>query len=100
MLTGKQKRFLRAEAHNLSPIFQVGKGGVNDNMVKQIAEALEVRELIKVSILQNCEQDKDEVAEALSKGAKAELVQLIGHTVVLYKESRENKKIELPKARK
>ncbi|MDZ5712294.1 ribosome assembly RNA-binding protein YhbY [Jeotgalibacillus haloalkalitolerans] len=100
MLTGKQKRFLRAEAHNLSPIFQVGKGGVNDNMIKQISEALEVRELIKVSILQNCEQDKDEVAEALSKGAKAELVQLIGHTVVLYKESRENKKIELPKVRK
>lgn len=100
MLTGKQKRFLRAEAHHLSPIFQVGKGGVNENMIKQISEALEVRELIKVSILQNCEQDKDEVAEALSKGAKAELVQLIGHTVVLYKESRENKKIELPKARK
>ncbi|WP_404404010.1 ribosome assembly RNA-binding protein YhbY [Jeotgalibacillus malaysiensis] len=100
MLTGKQKRFLRAEAHNLSPIFQVGKGGVNDNMIKQISEALEVRELIKVSILQNCEQDKDEVAKALSKGAKAELVQLIGHTIVLYKESRENKKIELPKVRK
>lgn len=100
MLTGKQKRFLRAEAHHLSPIFQVGKGGVNDNMIKQISEALEVRELIKVSILQNCEQDKDDVAKALSKGAKAELVQLIGHTIVLYKESRENKKIELPKARK
>ncbi|MFB1080598.1 ribosome assembly RNA-binding protein YhbY [Jeotgalibacillus sp. JSM ZJ347] len=100
MLTGKQKRFLRAEAHNLSPIFQVGKGGVNENMIKQISEALEVRELIKVSILQNCEQDKHEVASELSKGAKAELVQLIGHTIVLYKESRENKKIELPKARK
>ncbi|TFE01084.1 ribosome assembly RNA-binding protein YhbY [Jeotgalibacillus salarius] len=100
MLTGKQKRFLRAEAHNLSPIFQVGKGGVNDNMIKQITEALEVRELIKISILQNCEQDKDEVAKLLSKGAKAELVQVIGHTIVLYKESRENKKIELPKAKK
>ncbi|KIL53403.1 RNA-binding protein [Jeotgalibacillus alimentarius] len=100
MLTGKQKRFLRAEAHNLSPIFQVGKGGVNENMIKQISEALEVRELIKISILQNCEEDKDEVAAALSKGAKAELVQVIGHTIVLYKESRENKKIELPKVRK
>ncbi|MBM7649965.1 RNA-binding protein [Bacillus ectoiniformans] len=97
MLTGKQKRFLRSEAHHLSPIFQVGKGGVNDNMITQIAEALEVRELIKVSILQNCEEDKHDVAEALSKGAKAELVQLIGHTVVLYKESRENKQITLPR---
>jgi len=96
MLTGKQKRYLRSLAHHLTPIFQVGKGGVNENMVKQIKEALEVRELIKVSILQNNDDDKHEVAEALATGAEAELVQLIGHTVVLYKESRENKKIVLP----
>ncbi|PNB64602.1 ribosome assembly RNA-binding protein YhbY, partial [Pseudomonas sp. GW456-E7] len=62
MLTGKQKRFLRSKAHHLTPIFQVGKGGVNDNMIKQIAEALEARELIKVSVLQNCEEDKNDVA--------------------------------------
>lgn len=98
MLTGKQKRFLRAEAHHLTPIFQVGKGGVGDHMIRQIREALEVRELIKVRILDNCEEDKHEVAEALAKGARAELVQLIGLTVVLYKESREHKKIVLPKA--
>lgn len=98
MLTGKQKRFLRAEAHHLTPIFQVGKGGVNDNMIQQIKDALEARELIKVSILQNCEEDKHDVANELAKQSRAELVQLIGHTVVLYKESRENKKIELPKA--
>ncbi|WP_342598449.1 ribosome assembly RNA-binding protein YhbY [Psychrobacillus sp. FSL H8-0483] len=98
MLTGKQKRFLRSQAHHLSPIFQVGKGGVNDAMVKQIGEALEVRELIKISILQNCEDEKQEVAVALAKGTKAELVQLIGLTVVLYKPSKNNKRIELPKA--
>lgn len=96
MLTGKQKRFLRAEAHHLTPIFQVGKGGVNENMITQIKEALEVRELIKVAILQNNSDDKHEVAEALAAGAGAELVQLIGHTVVLYKESREHKTIQLP----
>ncbi|KZZ86004.1 MULTISPECIES: ribosome assembly RNA-binding protein YhbY [Bacillaceae] len=96
MLTGKQKRFLRAEAHHLNPIFQVGKGGVNDNMIKQIEEALEGRELLKVSILQNCDEDKDEVADRLSRGARAELVQVIGNTIVLYKESRENKQIKLP----
>ena len=100
MLTGKQKRFLRAEAHHLTPIFQVGKGGVSDEMTKQIREALEVRELIKVRILDNCEDDKQEVAEALAKGTRAELVQLIGLTVVLYKESRNNKKIVLPKVAK
>jgi RNA-binding protein len=96
MLTGKQKRFLRSKAHHLDPIFQVGKGGVNDNMIKQIADVLEARELIKVSVLQNCEEDKDTVAEKLSKGARAELVQIIGSTIVLYKESRENKQIDLP----
>ncbi|WP_432680752.1 ribosome assembly RNA-binding protein YhbY [Bacillus velezensis] len=95
MLTGKQKRFLRSKAHHLTPIFQVGKGGVNENMVKQIAEALEARELIKVSVLQNCEDDKNDVAEALVKGSRSQLVQTIGNTIVLYKESKENKQIEL-----
>ncbi|GAE33334.1 ribosome assembly RNA-binding protein YhbY [Halalkalibacter akibai] len=96
MLTGKQKRFLRSKAHHLNPIFQVGKGGVNENMSKQVEEALEARELIKVSILQNCDEDKDEVAAALVTHTKAELVQVIGHTIVLYKESKENKAIVLP----
>ncbi|AKP47887.1 MULTISPECIES: ribosome assembly RNA-binding protein YhbY [Bacillus] len=97
MLTGKQKRFLRSQAHHLNPIFQVGKGGVNENMVKQINDALEARELLKVSVLQNCEEDKSEVAEQLVKGTNAELVQLIGNTIILYKESSNNKQIVLPK---
>ena len=96
MLTGKQKRFLRSEAHHLTPIFQVGKGGVNEHLIKHIEEAIEVRELIKISILQNCEDDKQEVAEQLANETNSELVQLIGLTVVLYKPSKNNKKIILP----
>ncbi|GHH97075.1 ribosome assembly RNA-binding protein YhbY [Neobacillus kokaensis] len=96
MLTGKQKRFLRSKAHHLDPIFQVGKGGVNENMVKQIADALEARELLKISILQNCEEDKTVVAEELASGTGAEIAQIIGNTIVLYKESVENKQITLP----
>ncbi|WP_100372216.1 ribosome assembly RNA-binding protein YhbY [Bacillus sp. FJAT-45037] len=96
MLKGKQKRFLRAKAHHLAPIFQVGKGGVNENMVAQIDDVLKTRELIKISILQNCDFDKNEIARDLSKGARAELVQVIGNTIVLYKESKENKEIVLP----
>ncbi|MBU9722534.1 MULTISPECIES: ribosome assembly RNA-binding protein YhbY [Bacillaceae] len=96
MLTGKQKRYLKSEAHHLKPIFQVGKGGVNDNLIKQVTDALEARELIKISVLQNCDEDKDEVAETVSKGAKAHIVQVIGSTIVLYKESKEKKTIELP----
>lgn len=96
MLTGKQKRFLRSEAHHIDPIFQVGKGGVNEAMIVQITEALEKRELVKISILQNNEDGKNEVAEKLARETGAELVQLIGHTVVLYKKSVNNKRIELP----
>ncbi|MDN3018607.1 ribosome assembly RNA-binding protein YhbY [Neobacillus sp. NRS-1170] len=96
MLTGKQKRFLRSKAHHLDPIFQVGKGGVNENMIKQVADALEARELFKVSVLQNCEEDKNVVAEQLAEGAGAEIVQIIGNTIVLYKESVEKKQITLP----
>ncbi|MBP3951337.1 ribosome assembly RNA-binding protein YhbY [Bacillus suaedae] len=96
MLTGKQKRFLRSKAHHLQPIFQVGKGGVNENMTKQIAEALETRELLKVSVLQNCDQDKDEVAQMITSSTGADLVQVIGSTIVLYKESKENKELVLP----
>ncbi|PKR85139.1 ribosome assembly RNA-binding protein YhbY [Heyndrickxia camelliae] len=96
MLTGKQKRFLRSQAHHLNPIFQVGKGGVNENMIKQIGDALEARELFKVSVLQNCDVDRDTVANQLAEGTKAEIVQIIGNTIVLYKESRENKQIQLP----
>lgn len=96
MLTGKQKRFLRSKAHHLSPIFQVGKTGVNENMVMQIAEALEKRELIKVSILQNNFDDKDEVAKEIAEGTNAQIVQIIGNMIVLYKESNDNKQIVLP----
>lgn len=96
MLTGKQKRHLRSLAHHEKAIFQVGKSGVNENMIEQINEALEKRELIKVSILQNCEEDKEEIAQQLGNGTGAEIVQIIGFNIVLYKESEENKQIKLP----
>lgn len=96
MLTGKQKRFLRAKATQLKPIFQVGKMAVNENMVKQVNEALEKRELIKISVLQNCADDKETVAKQLIEGTNALLVQILGNSIVLYKESTENKTLQLP----
>ncbi|WP_323704694.1 ribosome assembly RNA-binding protein YhbY [Mammaliicoccus sp. Dog046] len=96
MLTGKQKRYLRKEAHHLDPIFQIGKGGLNENMIEQVKEALEKRELIKIHILQNNMDDHKEIATSLADHTEGELVQLIGNIIVLYKESQENKKIELP----
>ncbi|MFQ3542701.1 ribosome assembly RNA-binding protein YhbY [Halobacillus rhizosphaerae] len=96
MLTSKQKKFLRSESHAVQPIFQVGKAGVNENMTVQIEEALEKRELIKVSILQNCFEDNQAVANEISDQTGAEIVQLIGNTIILYKESQENKQLILP----
>jgi RNA-binding protein len=88
---------LRSLAHHLNPIFQVGKGGVNENLITQVEEALEVRELLKISVLNNCSEDKNDVAEEIAAGSGADIVQIIGNTIVLYKESREHKTIELPK---
>lgn len=96
MLTGKQKRFLRSKAHHLEPIFQVGKSGINDNMVQQLVETLEKRELIKIHVLQNNFEDKNELAQDLSKATESDVVQVIGSMIILYKESQENKQIQLP----
>lgn len=96
MLTGKQKRYLRSLAHHLDPIFQVGKGGVNDHLIRHIEEALEARELIKVSVLNNSLEEAREVGPELAERSGSELVQVIGKTIVLYKESRNRKTIELP----
>lgn len=96
MLTGKQKGFLRSEAHHLQPLFQIGKSGMTESVIRQIEEALEAKELIKVNILQNCDEDKNEIAAKLTAEADIEVVQVIGNILILYKESKEKKRIVLP----
>ncbi|EFS03134.1 probable RNA-binding protein YqeI, partial [Listeria seeligeri FSL S4-171] len=91
-----RKRFLRKEAHSIQPIFQVGKGSVSPNLIIQVKEALEARELIKISILQNCEEDKQTVAEKISSRTGADIVQVIGRTIILYKQSVNKQQIKLP----
>ncbi|TDM13083.1 ribosome assembly RNA-binding protein YhbY [Macrococcus lamae] len=97
MLTGKQKRYLRAKAHHIDPIFQVGKGGLNENLIEQLNDALEKRELIKVSVLQNNMDEKAILGEEVARRVYGELVQIIGSTIILYKPSKKHKKIELPR---
>ena len=96
MLTGKQRSYLRSLANNLQPIFQVGKGGINDNMAKQFSDALEARELIKATVLNNADCDARTVAEELAESTQAEIVQVIGNKFVLYRESEKNPVIDLP----
>ena len=85
---------------NLDPIFQIGKNSMTPEVTKAIQEALDARELIKISVLQNCMDDPKEIARVLAERTGSQVVQVIGQKIVLYKESKDNKKIELPKDNK
>ena len=95
-LTGKQKRYLRAEAHHLTPIVQIGKGGLTNEIKTSIRKALDARELITVAILQNSDADINEVAEEIEE-MSFDVVQKIGRILVVFKvaEKRENRKLSL-----
>lgn len=95
MLTSKQRAYLRSLSNGLDTIFQVGKGGVSDEMCKQLSAALEARELIKIKTLDNSDYSAREAAEEIADRIGADVVTVIGSKFVLYKESKENKKIEL-----
>ncbi|MEK2456142.1 ribosome assembly RNA-binding protein YhbY [Tetragenococcus halophilus] len=90
-LRGKQKSFLKSQAHHLQPIFQIGKGGLNDQLIVQIGEALEKRELIKVSLLQNTDEEASEVAALLEEKLDCQIVQIIGRVLVIFKTSTQEK---------
>ncbi|NLL07300.1 MAG: ribosome assembly RNA-binding protein YhbY [Clostridiaceae bacterium] len=96
MITGKQRSYLRSLANSIEPIFQVGKGGINENMVRQFNEALEARELIKVSVLKNSAEDTRDICNEVAELTGSEVVQIIGNKFVIYKESKENKVLVLP----
>ena len=95
-LTGKQKRYLRAEAHHLTPIVLIGKGGLTNEIKTSIRKALDARELIKVAILQNSDADINDVAEEIEE-MSFDVVQKIGRILVVFKvaEKRENRKLSL-----
>lgn len=86
-LRGKQKRFLRSRAHSLRPLFQIGKDGLSENWLVNVSAAIEKRELLKVSVLQNSLVDEDEVSEFVEENSSIQVVQKIGHVLVLYKKA-------------
>ncbi|VDG19884.1 ribosome assembly RNA-binding protein YhbY [Lactiplantibacillus mudanjiangensis] len=83
-LRGKQKRYLRSQAHHLRPMFAVGKNGLTEEWLNQLVVALDKRELIKVNILQNADVTTDEVKEAIESNTPITVVQTIGRVLVLY----------------
>ena len=96
-MTSKQRAYLMSLAMTLEPIFQIGKNSLTPESTAAIAEALEKRELIKISVLQNCMDDPRELAQIVSERTHSQVVQVIGKKIVLYKEGKEGKKkIELP----
>lgn len=97
MLTGKQRSYLKGLTHKIDPIFQIGKNGITENFIKQVDDALEARELIKIKVLNNSLLDPKETANLLAEKTNAEFVQSIGNKFSLYRESKENKKIQLPR---
>jgi RNA-binding protein len=96
-LTGKQRRHLRGLGHALEPIVQVGKDGVTDALVSATEAALAQHELIKIRVGGNAPDDRHDVGEALAQRAHAELVQVLGNTVLLYKPDPKEPRIALPK---
>ncbi|MGL4867499.1 MAG: ribosome assembly RNA-binding protein YhbY [Cetobacterium sp.] len=94
-LTSKKRAFLRKRAHKLDPIFRIGKEGFSESLTQGVLEALTPRELIKVKILQNSEVDKNEVAYQIADAIEAEVVGIIGRTIIFYKENQDKPTISL-----
>ena len=96
-MTTKQRAYLKSLAMTMDPIFQIGKNSMTPELTKAVEEALNARELIKVSVLKNCADDPRALAEIHAERTKSQVVQVIGKKIVLYKEGQDkNKRIELP----
>lgn len=95
MLNSRQRAQLRGMANGLDPIFQIGKAGIGDQLIKQVGEALEARELIKLTVLETSPQRPRECADKVSEATGSDVVQVIGSKFILYKESTEHKAIVL-----
>ena len=95
MITSKERAYLRGLANSIPAIMQIGKGGVGENLIKTVSDALEARELIKLTVLENSMETPRAVADALADATGADVVGVVGKKIILYRESANNKKIEL-----
>ena len=98
-MTSKQRAYLKGLAMNIDPILSLGKASLTPEFTNSVAEALAARELVKINVLKNCMDDPREIAAIIAERTKSEIVQVIGRKIVFYKESKDKKKIELPKSK-
>ena len=94
-MTSKQRAYLRGLANKIDAIFQVGKNGISDNLIMQVNDALEARELIKLNVLETSPEDIQEIANTLSEATNSVLVQTVGNKITLYRPRKKNSKIQL-----
>ena len=97
MLTSKQRAYLRGIAQSYETIFQIGKGGISDNLIMQVNDALRKRELIKLRVLENSGLASREDADAIAEQTASDVVQVIGSKFVLYRRNKKDPKIKLVK---
>lgn len=95
-LTGKQRRALRALGHALTPVVQLGKGGISPALLGAVDEALTTHELIKIKVLDTADVDRHEAATELARQTGSEVAQVLGYTILLYRPDPDEPRIELP----
>lgn len=95
MINSKQRAYLKGLANKINPSLQVGKDGLTDAILEELDVQLEHKELVKISVLENSPVFVEEIVDKILEETKAEFVQLIGSKLIIYRESKEHKKIEL-----
>lgn len=96
MINSKQRRYLKSLAHSMEPYLQIGKYGITDGAINQLNELLEAHELVKIRVLNNSPVEVDEIVDEILEKTDSEFVQKIGNKLTIYRESKDNKVIELP----
>jgi len=95
-LTSKQRAYLRGLANTIEPIFQIGKSGLSDNLIKQLSDALEARELIKITVLNTAPDDVKSLGNEIAESTNSTLVQTVGNKITLFRQKKKDSKIVLP----
>ena len=95
-MTSKQRAYLRGLANKLDAIFQIGKNGINDNLIKQLDDALEARELIKITTLETAPDTAKNLSFEIAERIECIVIQVIGNKITLFRQKKKNSKIDLP----
>ncbi len=96
LINTRQRQYLKGLAHQIKPVVQVGKGGIDEGVIKSTEEALEARELIKVKVLESSPEDRDQVAEVLKQATNSSIIGQVGRVIILFRKKTQGSRIELP----